>query len=54
MRHNNYVRLEKLTTALSNLIRESQYYSKLKLSIIVNYKQNWSILVPVPKQTGQF
>ena len=48
MRHNYYVHLENLTTELSNLIRDTknEYRSALE--------QNWSILVPVLKHTGQF
>ena len=47
-RHSYYVRLENLTTELSNLIRDTktEYHSKLAA--------NLSILVPVPKHTGQF
>ena len=44
--HNNYGCLENLTSEHSNLIRDTktEYHSK----------HNWSILVPVPKHTGQF
>ena len=48
MRQNYYVRLVNLTTELSNLIRDikTEYHSKLAA--------NWSVLVPVPKHSGQF
>ena len=49
MRHNDYVRLENLTTELSNLIRdtETEYHSKLAAKLVnpsTRAKTYWSIL----------
>ena len=49
MRHNDYVRLENLTTELSNLIRDTktEYHSKLAAKLVnpsTRAKTYWSIL----------
>ena len=49
MRHNYYVRLENLTTELSNLIRDTKtdYHSKLAAKLVnpsTSGKTYWSIL----------
>ena len=49
MRHNYYVRLENLTTGLSNLIRDTktEYHSKLPAKLVnpsTSAKTYWSIL----------